>query len=251
MLVPTWFPGGSGMYVQEKGGTVSWRERVQGSLQPVWMAFGAKGGREGGREAGECVRVALHTCVFCGSSCRQLLRNCRLYLSSPTMTRPGANPRELRDKGGCRKGAGGQKDATLWFLWRAAVCCSSVGTLGCPGGRAARPCCEVTSMKDFPPWRGKGLFYFPVILNGDCVDQMQGKKSSVWTSKAQSSWNADNNEPKPEAAFGRCPCPLGHEGAQWKAFAPLCVEALRIVHHRRGTLFISRICFSRFCFRLC
>ena len=53
-------------------------------------------------------------------------------------------------------------------------------TLGWQGGWAARPCCEVVGMKEVPPWRGKGHFYFPVILNDDHLDQMQGEKSFVY-----------------------------------------------------------------------
>ena len=93
-----------------------WHSKLKGagSGQPAACVDGIwSEGREGEREAGECVRVAVHTCVFCGSSCRQLLRNCRLYLSSPTMTRPGANTQELRDKGGCRKGDLGRRSRKL------------------------------------------------------------------------------------------------------------------------------------------
>ena len=49
------------MYVQEKGGRVSGMERLQRSLQPVWMVFR--------REGGECACGRAHACPL-----RQLLQ---------------------------------------------------------------------------------------------------------------------------------------------------------------------------------
>lgn len=135
-----WFPPGL-LEAQE----CAFRKRVAGKLngaasaQPAACADGVpKGGR------GVCVRPCAR--VFCGSSCRQLLRDCRLYLSCPTITRPGADPQELRDKGGCRKGDLGRRSRKL-----------ELGAEGCHTPISVARCSLLWEVWQFSPgpWAGQ------------------------------------------------------------------------------------------------
>ena len=74
-------------------------------------------------------------------------------------------------------------------------------------------------MKDFPPGRGKGFFTSQWFLNGDYVDQMQGGEIICVDQQGWVEMQIIMSQ-RLKLPLGGALRPLGHHGAQWKAFAP-------------------------------